>query len=153
MGKLAYILQSRSSQWYDIIEQEFFGLHSFLQYYPQDFFISRENGSLFVSLIPPDSPNYSHHPPAYPSPYPSNRPYRHHHHHPPPPPPPPPPPIFPSRKPSAHYQSSSFRDSYSSYGSQDPYHGYNEGSFSHSRYGDGQGRSHEYSLFDMYVPS
>ena len=152
MGELAYILQSRSNQWFDIIEKEYFGLHRFLQHYPEDFFISRENGSLFVSLVPPEPPSYNHRSSAYPSPYRSHQshqphqPYRHQPHHqqqrq-----------FFPPRKQAARYQPFTSHDVYPSYASQDPsYYAYNEKPPSRPQYGDGRGRSNDYSLFDMYV--
>ena len=51
---LAELLYNASSEWYEIIESEFCGLYNFLQKYPLDFFISRENGVYCVSLKPGD---------------------------------------------------------------------------------------------------
>lgn len=54
INALADLLYTASSEWYEIIESEFYGLYRFLQQYPLDFYISRENGVYYVSLMPED---------------------------------------------------------------------------------------------------
>ena len=54
LNTLADLLYVASSEWYEIIENEFYGLYRFVQQFPLDFYISRENGVYYISLIPED---------------------------------------------------------------------------------------------------